>query len=228
MLLMRTVATDEAMSLDELRTCLRRMQKRYRHADRETKKQLLGEMGAFTGQHRKSLICRLNGDLICRLRRRERDRSYGPMDAALQMVWEGLDYVCTEHLQPNLVSAAELLAAHGEPMSTPDPGRSHSPSIAEPGYFEMDLVHHCGDVTNGEYVYTLQLVDVATGWSCCRAFLRRSYVVVQDALAHLLACLPFPVQELHADNGGEFLNGHLLSFLGEAYPELVPSRCRHG
>jgi hypothetical protein len=35
----------------------------------------------------------------------------------------------------------------------------------EPGWFEVDLVHHCGDSTAGEYLHTLQLIDVATGWS---------------------------------------------------------------
>ena len=42
---------------------------------------------------------------------------------------------------------------------------------AEPGHFEMDLVHHCGSQTTGEYVYTLQLIDVATDWSGRRAIL---------------------------------------------------------
>ena len=35
----------------------------------------------------------------------------------------------------------------------------------QPGHFEVDLVHHCGDSASGEYVHTLHLVDVATGWS---------------------------------------------------------------
>ncbi len=37
--------------------------------------------------------------------------------------------------------------------------------IAEPGHFEMDLVHHSGESTAGDYVYTLQMVDIATGWT---------------------------------------------------------------
>lgn len=35
----------------------------------------------------------------------------------------------------------------------------------EPGHFETDLVHHCGLSTSGQYVHTLQMIDVATGWS---------------------------------------------------------------
>src|SRR5712692_4020371 len=35
----------------------------------------------------------------------------------------------------------------------------------EPGHCEVDLVHHGGESSAGEYGYTIQLVDVATGWS---------------------------------------------------------------
>jgi hypothetical protein len=35
----------------------------------------------------------------------------------------------------------------------------------EPGRFEVDLVHHCGDSASGEYACTLQMIDIATGWS---------------------------------------------------------------
>jgi transposase InsO family protein len=100
--------------------------------------------------------------------------------------------------------------------------------IADPGHLEMDLVHHCGAATTGEYVYTLQLVDVATGWSACRAILGRSNVVMRDALAYMLPRLPFPVRELHPDNGSEFLNAHVLRFLEQDYPEITPSRSRAG
>ncbi len=37
-------------------------------------------------------------------------------------------------------------------------------NIGQPGHLEVDLVHHCGLKASGEYVLTLQLVDVATGW----------------------------------------------------------------
>ena len=42
------------------------------------------------------------------------------------------------------------------------------------GHFEVDLVHHCGEVANGEYIHTLQMVDVATGWSEITAIFGRS------------------------------------------------------
>lgn len=98
----------------------------------------------------------------------------------------------------------------------------------EPGHFELDLVHHCGDQTVGEYVYTLQMVDVATGWSGRRAILGRSYIVMADALYYLFHQLPFPVLEVHPDNGSEFLNQQLLRFLKQFYPALDYSRSHPG
>jgi len=48
----------------------------------------------------------------------------------------------------------------------------------EPGHFETDLVHHSGPSASGEFVCTLQLIDVATGWSERVAVLGRSYIVL--------------------------------------------------
>ena len=83
---------------------------------------------------------------------------------------------------------------------------------AQPGHFEVDLVHHSGPSTAGEYVHTLQLIDVATGWSERWAVLGRSYTVLADAFRGIVARLPFPVLELHPDNGSEFLNAQLVRF----------------
>ncbi|MCJ7808056.1 MAG: transposase, partial [Dehalococcoidia bacterium] len=33
-----------------------------------------------------------------------------------------------------------------------------------PGFLEIDLVHYCGESTEGFYLTTLSTVDVATGW----------------------------------------------------------------
>ena len=95
-----------------------------------------------------------------------------------------------------------------------------------PGHFEVDLVHHSGPSAQGEYVHTLQMVDVSTGWSELRAVLGRSYRVISHAFDAILQRLPFEVIELHPDNGSEFFNDHLLRFWGERVPGLTWSRSR--
>jgi hypothetical protein len=82
----------------------------------------------------------------------------------------------------------------------------------EPGHFEADLVHHCGATASGDYICTVQMIDVATGWSERRAVLGRSYLVMRDAFVCFLARLPFPVLEIHPDNGSEFFNHHMRAF----------------
>jgi hypothetical protein len=98
--------------------------------------------------------------------------------------------------------------------------------IQEPGHFEVDLVHHGGPSSTGEYLHTLQLTDVATGWSERVAVLGRSALVMEAAFRRVLARLPFPIIELHPDNGSEFLNHHLLRFFKEAVKGVRISRSR--
>jgi len=95
-----------------------------------------------------------------------------------------------------------------------------------PGHFEVDLVHHCGLSASGQYVHTLQMLDVATGWSERAASLGRSFLAVQDAFQRILARLPFPVLELHPDNGSEFFNDHLRRFWQDRYRPVQLSRSR--
>ncbi len=99
-------------------------------------------------------------------------------------------------------------------------------NLTEPGYLETDLVHHCGPTTVGEYACTLQMIDVATGWSERRAVLGRSYLVMEDAFLVILARLPFPVLLIHPDNGSEFFNHHMLRFWGERVQGVDLSRTR--
>jgi hypothetical protein len=96
----------------------------------------------------------------------------------------------------------------------------------QPGYFEVDTVHHCGVSASGEYLCTVQMIDVATGWSERYAVLGRSYLVMEDAFRCLLARLPFPVLEIHPDNGSEFFNHHLLRFWQEIVQNVTLSRSR--
>jgi hypothetical protein len=96
----------------------------------------------------------------------------------------------------------------------------------DPGHFEVDLVHHCGRVASGDYVHTLQMIDVTTGWSERAAVLGRSYLAIKDGFNRILARLPFPVREIHPDNGSEFFNHHMLRFWKGLKPKPTLSRSR--
>jgi hypothetical protein len=96
----------------------------------------------------------------------------------------------------------------------------------EPGHFEVDLVHHCGVAASGEYLHTIQMVDVATAWSERAAVLGRSYLAIQHGFSRILARLPFSVLEIHPDNGSEFFSNHMLRFWRGLTPQPHLSRSR--
>ncbi len=98
--------------------------------------------------------------------------------------------------------------------------------IPEPGHFEIDLVVHSGEATTGEFIHTIQMVDVNTGWSEIEAVFGRSYKVMQDGFQTILKRLPFSILELHPDNGSEFFNQHLLRFWHQNILNLDLSRSR--
>lgn len=95
---------------------------------------------------------------------------------------------------------------------------------ARPGFTEMDLVAHCGRSTKGEYVISLAVVDIATGWWEGRACTYRSQVRVFAALETIRQQLPFPLLGIDSDNDAAFINAHLLRYCQQE--EITFTRCR--
>lgn len=82
----------------------------------------------------------------------------------------------------------------------------------EPGYCEMDLVHHCGFDTCGEYLHSLTVTDVLLGWTENEALRNRSERAVEAAVEAIRARLPYPIKGLDSDGGGEFINAIMLRY----------------
>src|SRR3989441_4909301 len=98
--------------------------------------------------------------------------------------------------------------------------------LKEPGHFEVDLVYHSGESTTGEHGHTIQMVDVATGWSERVAVMGRGQRAMEAGFEHLLSRLPFAIVELHPDNGSEFFNYHLVHYWKEKVSGVQLSRSR--
>jgi len=98
--------------------------------------------------------------------------------------------------------------------------------IDEPGHFEVDLVHHSGESSAGLYGHTIRLIDVATGWSERVAVLGRGQSAMEAGFRRIVARLPFPIRELHPDNGSEFFNQHLVRFWKDKVKGVHLSRSR--
>jgi len=81
-----------------------------------------------------------------------------------------------------------------------------------PGFFEGDLVAHCGTTTQGVYLNTLVITDIASTWTEFFPLLVKGEAEVISALRVAQALLPFILLGLDTDNGSEFINYALLEF----------------
>jgi len=90
---------------------------------------------------------------------------------------------------------------------------------SRPGFLEADTVAHCGNSMAGEFVYTLDTVDIATGWTEQRALWGKGESGVLREIRDIERSLPFPLLGFDCDNGPEFLNWHLVKlFQHRKYP----------
>lgn len=81
-----------------------------------------------------------------------------------------------------------------------------------PGFVEIDLVGHDGGNISGDYIQTLDVTDVCTGWTETRAVRNKAQVWVFAALKQIRECLPFKLLGIDSDNGSEFINGELYRY----------------
>ncbi|MFO7445404.1 MAG: ISNCY family transposase [Ignavibacteriaceae bacterium] len=106
-------------------------------------------------------------------------------------------------------------------LSTTKPGsliKKHVPiktnqwDETRPGFLEADTVAHCGSSVAGAFVYTVNMVDIATGWTEARAIWGKGEKTTFEAIESIEKALPFKILGFDSDNGGEFLNWHLYKY----------------
>jgi hypothetical protein len=93
-----------------------------------------------------------------------------------------------------------------------------------PGFFEMDMVVHCGKSTVGSYVHSLVLTDIASGWTEAIAMVVREQTLIAESVSEVRTKLPFPVRGLDVDNDSAFINDTLVGYCRDHKIELT--RCR--
>lgn len=84
--------------------------------------------------------------------------------------------------------------------------------VTTPGYLEIDLVSHSGASAAGEFLHTLDCVDMHTTWVERHAIRGKSRHEVVQAMTRMEQRLPFPLRGIDSDNGSEFINAHLLAW----------------
>jgi len=142
-------------------------------------------------------------------------------------------------LSISISTADRLLRPHrrgprGRGLATTKPGSLLKKSIpvrtfadwdeARPGFVEVDLVAHCGQSADGQYLNTLDMTDIATGWTECLALLNKSQRQVSKAIVAARQRFPFPLLGIDSDNGSEFINANLLRYCDQEGITFTRSR----
>ena len=96
-----------------------------------------------------------------------------------------------------------------------------------PGYLEIDLVSHSGEVAVGTFLFTLSAVDLSTGWTERIPIMGKGQRGVVAAIERMREQLPFRLRGLHPDTGSEFINHHLFAYCQEHHVEFSRSRPYH-
>jgi hypothetical protein len=104
------------------------------------------------------------------------------------------------------------------------PIRTEHWDVTSPGFTEVDLVSHSGNSAVGEFLQSLNLTDIHTGWVESRAIFSKPQRAVHAALVELRAALPFPLRGLDSDNGSEFINTVLWEYCWGSQIQFTRSR----
>ena len=95
---------------------------------------------------------------------------------------------------------------------------------AVPGFTECDLVGHDGGNNSGDFIQSLNFVDIATCWDSTAACKNKAQVHVFEALRAIIARFPFDVAGIDSDNGSEFINDIMLRYCKENEITFTRSR----
>ena len=95
------------------------------------------------------------------------------------------------------------------------------------GSFEIDTVVHCGYGPQDGALWTLTLTDVSNGFVYIRPLKAKTQRYVIEALDDIAGNAPYPIRELHMDNGSEFKNFGFLQWCRMHGVSYTRSRSYH-
>lgn len=96
----------------------------------------------------------------------------------------------------------------------------------QPGYVEADTVAHCGTSLLGNFIWSITLTDIYSGWTENAAVWNKGAHGVLQEIKKIEQRLPFFILGFDSDNGGEFLNYHLLKYFQERNKPVEFTRSR--
>jgi hypothetical protein len=106
------------------------------------------------------------------------------------------------------------------------PIRTGNWDITQPGFIEADTVAHCGNSLAGDFVWSLVLTDIFSGWTQLRAVWNKGAEGIHKQIVDLEKHTPFSLQGFDCDNGSEFLNYPLLHYFTQRQKPVAFTRSR--
>ena len=92
------------------------------------------------------------------------------------------------------------------------------------GEVEIDLVHHCGESADGQFIYTLTATEITTGWTELIPLRNKAMIWTMSALKQIKENFPIKIIKIHSDNGSEFINSYVTRFCRANGIEFTRSR----
>lgn len=255
---------------------LENVRKKYKNARRKEKSEIIAEVCAISGFHKKYAIRLLNQDSRSRtiqIESRGRPKIYQEQVylEPLKRIWLATDQLCGKRLKmalplwlphyhkaygeldesiyqgllqmgsatiDRLLAKVKVQSKRG--LSGTKPGKilkKHIPIKTDqwdesaPGFLEADTVAHCGTSLMGDFVWSLTMTDICSGWTENRAVWNKGAIGVVEQIKDIEKCLPFDILGFDCDNGSEFLNWHLMRYFsnekGEQRVQFTRSRPYH-
>lgn len=87
--------------------------------------------------------------------------------------------------------------------------------VTTPGVIEANTVAHCGPTFVGEFVRTLTMTNLITGWTENASICNNAPKWIVQAIADVQGMFPFPLIAFDSDNGSEFINHDVADWLQE-------------
>ena len=92
------------------------------------------------------------------------------------------------------------------------------------GCVELDIVAHCGESAAGDFINSLNLADILTGWTETIAIMGKAQKRIMVGLDEIKTSLPFALKAIDPDNGSEFINWQLFRWCMEKQIEFTRGR----
>ena len=80
---------------------------------------------------------------------------------------------------------------------------------------EMDTVAHNGGDPGGQFICSLDLVEIFSSWSEQRAVMGKGKIGVVKQIESIKQSVPFKIKGLDSDTGSEFVNWHMVDYCAE-------------